>query len=428
MKLINAATMMMVPLLLAAYSCVAESSAVGSSAGSNAHRTMEAARMSSAAQAAAMQLKRIVKQLERSVTEQTATVNVPYNLGALEASLLAMAQQQTPSSNMEPWLQQVENLTAQMKTQVVERRNLTQTLLDKAWLPFLDCTLKRKADVQAGTGMDALNTKHRTCSKKESEEFEEVGYCNKEIALMKNRTKINCQFLEIYEGNWPINCYEPETSKYTTASDIMDNMIKKFEELSGKWNMSNKSCIESNVSLAKKTEECRSIGLRYNATRTRCSNIQKGMEMIGCGNGTGDCAEYMQCWNTHHPLWTKQQEASNVSQSAYHAEFKSILRIDCLVDAFRLDIAGTQDLTTGVTTCRNNAYNTTEWLQNASISFYPQANFPLPAFIYCNESSAGPSKPGTREWHDFYCTNLSSNTKCENCSSSCCGDFYGKSA
>eukprot|EP00933_Yihiella_yeosuensis_P070683 TRINITY_DN78834_c0_g1_i1.p1 TRINITY_DN78834_c0_g1~~TRINITY_DN78834_c0_g1_i1.p1 ORF type:complete len:420 (+),score=120.22 TRINITY_DN78834_c0_g1_i1:92-1351(+) len=359
--------------------------------------------------------------------ESQATFSTPYNLAGLEASLLGMYSQGKVAPGLEPFLNQIVNLTAAMKDQLIKQKDETQEALNKSWVDLKSCSFDGLAQQMPNSSVDTYDKAHRACAEKESEAYGEWQDCMSMLVPLNTTLQITFQEHSLYEDNWPYNCKISEPAPKGSTKPKMLEWVKFFEEKWGKWNVTYVKWQQALSAFSVKEAACTKLHDAWEAEFTKCTAIQNRMEAVACGGQTKECTKYKTCYKTTSDAYATQKDLAKKEASSVHAEWAAILRIECILKAFGKDLNDQTTLAADIAVCQRigaapaNATNATPPVEfkEVAVTFYPTAQDPMPTLVECSISDAK-AKPGTTAWTEEYCKGLPENTACENCVAECC--------
>eukprot|EP00933_Yihiella_yeosuensis_P006582 TRINITY_DN111317_c0_g1_i1.p1 TRINITY_DN111317_c0_g1~~TRINITY_DN111317_c0_g1_i1.p1 ORF type:complete len:434 (+),score=69.68 TRINITY_DN111317_c0_g1_i1:175-1476(+) len=351
----------------------------------------------------------------------TASSNiVPYNLEGIEQSLMSLYRSGHVTPQLGPYITQIRELTNQMKKQVLFQVNVTQSNLNMSWNNFIKCSVSDSP--KGSSNMSDMDREHRECSQKESDLYEKLEQCLEVLVVLENTTNVSYTHYTVWEKNWPTVCTEPEPiADSEKVKPRLEEWVNYFRNASKMWNATYSRWQTAKKKYEGKYEKCEAAMKQYNETFENCTKMQQNMENVACGDGDSSCQAYTCCWERTYPAWTAQTLTAKSEEQSFQTEWKAILRIACLLNAFDEDVAGTTPLTNGIALCRSKNFTTQHYMKDVSLVYFPKEEAPLPAFVYCNETAVDPGHmPGTQGWHDKYCAGLPTGTSCEACAASCC--------
>jgi len=203
-----------------------------------------------------------------------------------------------------------------------------------------------------------------------------------------------------------------------------------------------------------------------------CTRKQWNLERHACGEMTEGCGRYRKCWWERRENFTKVNKTVTGHEKAYLSEYRGILRIECLLYAFKDSIAGTKILSVGIEECIKKDFRAKmECDQSTKVcedgatqcdtTVCPCANSPQPArdpcpcaecphylehllidypgpnnpLKVCKSTNVSDVVPATNEWIDMFYDRIPGNgengsmpgcTDWEPCCAECCApeDLY----
>jgi len=360
----------------------------------------------------------------------------PFNLQAIENSLVAMAESVQDSaaeydSTLGPFIIQIRNLITQMQKTLVIRHDDDQDELDTRWNDFLFCTENASAD--AFRDFNDLNQTYQTCRVRESANWTKWDRCSlaletaiKDLSIWKDLFRSSDN---LNTANYTYSCMYPgaETLPYgTSAMPYMWQLRDQFRGAWLTWYYYKHQMIEAQSRVDNLTVECASNLMSYVRTNKQCDKYQMFLESAACpgGGGSDPCQAYMKCYKDRKEDWLRYNATLTDEEAGMKAEWRGILRINCLLDAFDAQINQGADLNTGINKCQDQPY-LTKYYENLSImeiDWHPikRLNESIPPLVYCNETVNLSFIPGSLEWALTFEYKLPEQTTFQACHASCC--------
>eukprot|EP00440_Ansanella_granifera_P060015 gb/GFBE01065047.1/.p1 GENE.gb/GFBE01065047.1/~~gb/GFBE01065047.1/.p1 ORF type:complete len:471 (+),score=106.02 gb/GFBE01065047.1/:1-1413(+) len=353
----------------------------------------------------------------------------PSGLQGIENSLIEMSQAGTATPGLQPFLEQIWDLTYMMQDQIRNQSSSSQTSLTQAWEEFLKCRWDSDTPVHTVV-LDPLNRSHITCRHSESKAYEDEESCWEQTGILNLSVKVRRENFDIYDKDWPQNCVypepfpDPEQSSQPYLQQLRDN----FASLFAGWNSSYWAWNASVEARDSKVEECHELRRFHDAQTQECDGKQSDLERGACGDGGEVCDKYIDCYTCKHKAWEAANTSAASAESTYLQEWRGILRIQCLLTAFNeSEKEGGTPLEDGIDICRNTDFTGLQYNKDIRIEYHPFENEEVPDMVKCNDTSMkfNISNPGTAEWITTYYSNMPSNTAAAVCNAPCCESEVG---
>eukprot|EP00440_Ansanella_granifera_P009168 gb/GFBE01009930.1/.p1 GENE.gb/GFBE01009930.1/~~gb/GFBE01009930.1/.p1 ORF type:complete len:438 (+),score=81.40 gb/GFBE01009930.1/:1-1314(+) len=337
------------------------------------------------------------------------------NIELIESSLLAMAKDgATPE--LQPFVDDIMNLTLDMMVEVEKQANVSQKTLDDAWYAFKAC---QQTYADAFWDLARENKSHIDCSVKEAQKAVNYNECVTTCGSLKTYRDIMCpQFAGVNVYPAIDNCklqdnYLEKNTRPHMAS-LRDYYLGKLQD----WQCKKKKCDDANDYYYTCLKGCLPL---YNAWYVQyciCTEKQHALESRRCAPDSEDCTEYKQCYQDRRAAWELANTTVAEEEVSFLAEYRGLYRIKCLLEAFTASIDGTKDLSIGLEDCRVKSYNNATYLGHLYIEYYDIADNP---FINCSYPKEGTAKPGSDAWIEyFYAGKMPTGTTYEDCGAECC--------
>lgn len=345
-----------------------------------------------------------------------------YNLQAIENSLLAMSASikdnaEEYNSTLGPFITQIRVLTDMMKGELRKQHGLAQDDLDRSWLNFLNCT--ENASEDAFRDLIDWNKTHIHCRYDEAGLYHGWETCleNLDVLIMSEKT-----WQELYnDANvMPYDCHHPaDPIPHISSKPYILDLRNHFRNQWVAWHDALIKFEEAHNKTVAKQKECEQIDLDYGHKTAKCDGYQRDLEQHACGEGSDDCKGYMKCYIDKEQIWLEQNKSASDQEYGMKSEWRGILRIQCLLDAFSASIDRKADLNEGINLCQNATFldlhfNSTSVMD---IEFHPvlALNESVPPFIYCNETHNESYQPGSLDFALMFYPNLPAPTNFEAC-------------
>jgi len=275
------------------------------------------------------------------------------NLDLIESSLVAMAKEgATPE--LDPLVDQIFTLCENMKNNIVFNKNKSQKMIDDSWDYWEQCHVDHSdAFIQ---NISIYNHSHIVCSWKEGWYWQQYKQC---MAGCDQLNQTNRTICEEFEFRWdvyppidfckldPRNNFQHVEWTYEKMFGLWDWYAKRAE----KWDEKYWLCQNASHNLTCCVESCQDEYDIWSTYWLDCTRKQWNLERHACGEMTESCALYRKCWWERRENFTKVNKTVTGHEKAYLSEYRGILRIECLLYAFKDSIAGTKNLSVGIEEC-----------------------------------------------------------------------------
>eukprot|EP00931_Biecheleriopsis_adriatica_P054922 TRINITY_DN32373_c0_g1_i1.p1 TRINITY_DN32373_c0_g1~~TRINITY_DN32373_c0_g1_i1.p1 ORF type:complete len:681 (-),score=98.55 TRINITY_DN32373_c0_g1_i1:39-2081(-) len=340
------------------------------------------------------------------------------DLSALEASLMSMAREgATPE--LKPFIEQIDEMVEDLKTEVDAQANKSQKKLDDAWTPFKECNWKYQ---NVWFNVTDLLNQYRNCTSRESGFATDWLTCTSGCQYKHDVALELCTQFE----NAAVNHYPP-TDKCLLRQPIFDQttrphmqrLMQFYKQSYDAWYTLKIVCDNAKQEAEECEATCTPKYSAWQATVMQCNADQRELEGGACQAEEDACGKYVQCYNTTMNLWMDVNTTVAEEEIAFTAEYRGLLRIECLLDAFLLSINGSQTLSKGVEDCQKKVYTGSTYIGHLWIYYYDLSQNP---FYDClNGGSLREHIPGTDEWINKYYSLPPIHTQANACESHCCG-------
>eukprot|EP00440_Ansanella_granifera_P073859 gb/GFBE01080141.1/.p1 GENE.gb/GFBE01080141.1/~~gb/GFBE01080141.1/.p1 ORF type:complete len:388 (+),score=89.76 gb/GFBE01080141.1/:1-1164(+) len=334
----------------------------------------------------------------------------PYDLEGIENSLLAMATSKDARATpgLPEFLDQIWSLTTQMKAQILTQSNITQTALTKSWEAYLSCEY-----LEEGHSIGHASEVHTACRQSEATLYGECIILNNTEKHVNETRATWEELVSTYmQGT---GCAYPGG---TSAIEFMRSTRDHFRHLSNEFRTQFKAYEEAKVEEEEAMKSFRARWQRYTAKKAACDDKQAELERMGCGEGDPKCRQYLDCYETKHAEWLSQNTTATSEYDMFSTEYRGVLRIECLLDAFRRSDQGQETLDEGINRCKETIHIKTT---DAALGFiwYPNTNAPDPGFHRCN-GTQHTSTPGSHAWSTEFYSGLPTLAPAAECNAGCC--------
>eukprot|EP00931_Biecheleriopsis_adriatica_P030088 TRINITY_DN17756_c0_g1_i1.p1 TRINITY_DN17756_c0_g1~~TRINITY_DN17756_c0_g1_i1.p1 ORF type:complete len:411 (-),score=38.96 TRINITY_DN17756_c0_g1_i1:77-1309(-) len=331
-------------------------------------------------------------------------------LDNIERSVLKLAgeEKSTPSASWVGFLEQIRTLIeTTFKTTLISKVNSTQAGLDAAWSNLSTCD--HPDDLLNQSQIHSASATHIACRLQQQSLYDSyssgfgswtcTGHpnCDLGCALYNQLNVIPTP---------ATTCVMAAGTEAPTIGNYLKEMKTKFIALRDNLASAKLACdaCQSNTS----AEQCFGLLCRYRQKQQQCDQLQATMEYHACDLRHTKCSEYTNCHQQRVRDYEAVRTGSRSAAQVYSAEWESIERIMCYINALGPNIT---DKETAITACKNAVYSG----DRVSITFYGDA----PAARLCIDRAD--INPGTPLFSSRWYQDLGANAEALGCASSCCG-------
>lgn len=309
-------------------------------------------------------------------------------LDEMEASLVSMAKdretQGSAAANLTDFLTQIQEIIDQtMKQSILARYNTSQTLLDTTWANYTaGCSGVGDAPWSVYT---PVNTQHVTCRAQEQTAYTSYTDCVQDQTVIQDATNARCA---TYTGLNSMSRYTPSpcVMAANTAAPTIGNYLThmKLYWMTELANLQAARADCTNVTTAGPTIDCNSLYCTWMTKRYECDDYQRSFENGACELSRNyTCARYTSCMSGKASAYDEAHSSANASQAGLQAEWRAVMRIECLIDALG---APADTLQSQIETCIARTHSTTQ----VTFTFYG-STAPVPA---CDPANYANMTPG----------------------------------
>eukprot|EP00933_Yihiella_yeosuensis_P027006 TRINITY_DN2094_c5_g1_i1.p1 TRINITY_DN2094_c5_g1~~TRINITY_DN2094_c5_g1_i1.p1 ORF type:complete len:413 (+),score=81.94 TRINITY_DN2094_c5_g1_i1:52-1290(+) len=379
--------------------------------------------------ALASQAKLRLQRIQDSVQKELAAADLgqlmPFdgmNLDGIEASLLSMAQEgSTPG--LTPFVTEINTLVAQMKGAVATQSRTSQSSLTRAWSTFTACSFSASSEFKA---LQTLNSSHRACSDEESTLYADWQKCLTKCTDPCQYSNYECEkFNAINKYPAVGRCRVTDQTMYPKTREWMVQLRDVFRDEYFKWADQKHKCDTRKKVCTDCYSECSTKEKAYKLKETTCSTYQSNLEKSACDKGTNTCQEYFRCYDTAKKEWEKVEKVTEVQETAFLAEFRGLLRIECLLEAFKQNLEQGVALAPRIAACRDKDYKTTAFTGHLRINYPNITSNKRRDCLNETGAKANGQSPGSPGWIKAFYSNMPDNTYYETCDACCCVDLEG---
>lgn len=363
------------------------------------------------------------------------------SLAQIETSILSLANDRSSADADNSTLESlaiIQSFLNTMKQDVVTRANATQSGVNQSWHNLVNCKLNLTASPTQN--LTVLSTIHRECSEQESSLLSShsncTGNCDETCATAQATCGLYCPVNTPQPMPGPpvpsptpspTSCWYDQTQlKNVDEAGIYHEWesnlyYKKFEDafsaLYDDWKAKRDDCHGKVTSMNSCYNSCdNGQGNSYSAKKQECTDHQHDLEAAACHGSSSSCDAYQSCFRSLTNIYKEDVDSANASQSNWYHEYRGIMRVECLLDAFKASIVAGSDLSTALNACQSQTFYPCTAEPSLCLEFYP-----LPNEEDCNGTYANTTlQPGSTEWIDTYYLNMPVGTTYEQCGAACC--------
>eukprot|EP00441_Pelagodinium_beii_P036491 CAMPEP_0197652140 /NCGR_PEP_ID=MMETSP1338-20131121/34262_1 /TAXON_ID=43686 ORGANISM="Pelagodinium beii, Strain RCC1491" /NCGR_SAMPLE_ID=MMETSP1338 /ASSEMBLY_ACC=CAM_ASM_000754 /LENGTH=697 /DNA_ID=CAMNT_0043226945 /DNA_START=83 /DNA_END=2176 /DNA_ORIENTATION=- len=254
------------------------------------------------------------------------------DVASMEESILLLAQEGDPTDELLPFLDEVFNLTGEMKWKVVLLWNSTQAEIHACWEDWWNCEKK----IPSPANIHRCNETHWNCSRNESNITVNHTKC-KWICDQKNCTSRCPPYTPPYPfpRPCPVNptlpagdVCDPKCGNWPSPWHAYQAIRDEYQDLLTSWNNKVDDCEECEEVLISCYEECEVIYEIYYIKWTECRDHQRECEKLICDCEHGNCTDYYSCYNIHKNKCPGLCPDTR-KERILRAEYEGLLRIEC---------------------------------------------------------------------------------------------------
>lgn len=335
------------------------------------------------------------------------------NLQVIESSLMSMVREGT-SPSLRPGIETIYNLTTDMKAAVENKSNHEQANLTQAWYDWLNCTAEANGrQIENRFPVTPIGDYCENNMSGWLKNWDGSRYWGDTWSWFTEVCRRNCT--EVCETTseirretcpqTPLSC-EKQWAAFDTNTDVRAHMV--YLQSVFAQNM----LLEDNCSSSSNVTNCTQVCEREcpgtdNATNENCSRGMCILENEGCHKQNETCESYRQCYFREQEDYNETKAWVSCAESSNKQEYRAILRIECLLDAFLASIDNNTNLSTGIANCINTTFNVDDqtFFAPVTIQYYNESENPLKACTAENFPGIVPSLdvvPGSSEWRRIW--------------------------
>eukprot|EP00933_Yihiella_yeosuensis_P084866 TRINITY_DN995_c0_g1_i2.p1 TRINITY_DN995_c0_g1~~TRINITY_DN995_c0_g1_i2.p1 ORF type:complete len:587 (-),score=94.50 TRINITY_DN995_c0_g1_i2:197-1957(-) len=290
-----------------------------------------------------------------------------------------------------------------MKANVLGRLSNEQTLLNTTYQAYFNCSpdMNQTSDEE----LQSLADNHTDCRNKEVDDYTNWTDCLDSANTTNATMNQEC-------GNYNTLNQFPDTSECNNNDndekyDHLIDEVSRFRNLLGNLTAARDNCTNATQTHNDTMDECNRLALIYNGTKATCSSAQQALENKACTfNDHSECSAFDTCWNNANTSYDLGKTYALAQEDELKAEWHSILRIECYLDAFTQT-----NKSAHIDMCKTQQYD----LSAINLTIYP-----IPNKTNCTEINDTHHVPGTWDFEDAWYTEISDQSLLDNCSASCC--------
>jgi len=261
-------------------------------------------------------------------------------LDNMEASLMSMAKEKlesgddTTAANLTTFLGQIQEIIdVTMKTSILTRYNASQQLLDSTWANYTtSCPAPGDAPFSTYT---SLNDQHVTCRGSEQTYYQSYTSCLSDESVVTAAAALRCSAhttlnsMTQYAGY----CQMQSGTAAPTIGNYLIYMENKFREALADLTDARDICLNV-TSTASPTVTCDTLLCDWRTKQYDCDTMQQAFENEACLlSRTYTCSNLLSCYNGKKNAYDQAAQSANASQAGLKAEWRAVMRIECLIDA-----------------------------------------------------------------------------------------------
>lgn len=310
-------------------------------------------------------------------------------LDEMEASLISMAKDRTKqgsnAANLTDFLTQIQDIIDQtMKQSILTRYNTSQSLLDTTWANYTaGCVGVGDAPWSLYT---PINTQHVTCRAQEQSAYTSYTDCLNDEAIVQRATEARCatyNSLNTMSRYSPSPCVMQPNTAAPTIGNYLRHMKQYWQTELANLRAARNDC--TNVTTTSgPTVNCNALYCTWMAKRYECDDYQRSFENGACQlSRSYTCARHTTCMTAKANAYDEAHSSANASQAGLQAEWRAVMRIECLIDALGAPAA---QLQSQIDACIARTHATTQ----VTFTFYGPT-VPVPA---CDQAQYANMTPG----------------------------------
>eukprot|EP00930_Biecheleria_cincta_P085563 TRINITY_DN7493_c0_g1_i7.p1 TRINITY_DN7493_c0_g1~~TRINITY_DN7493_c0_g1_i7.p1 ORF type:complete len:469 (-),score=68.32 TRINITY_DN7493_c0_g1_i7:105-1415(-) len=361
------------------------------------------------------------------------------SIAQIERSLLNLAQEQrNPDSSTLESIALIDSFIANMKQDILDRANSSQLAVSRSFQNLVNCKLNLTLETREN--LSTLSAIHRECSAEESQLATNYKTCTDNCDTRCATAQASCGLYcpvntpQPMPGNpVPSPTPSPTSCWYDTSQVKDDNAVglyheweanqyyqkweDNFQALYDEWKTKRDTCKDRVDELSSCWTNCASVHANaYERKKQECTEHQYDLETAACFGASRSCYAYQSCHASLVNIYLGDVASANASQSVWYDEYRGIMRVECLLDAFNASIISGASLTSALDACQARTFQPCTAVPRLCLQIYP-----LPETEQCNTTFVnGSVQPGSAEWIQTHYSNMPSKTTYEECGAQCC--------
>jgi len=352
----------------------------------------------------------------------------------IESSLINLAREKsTPDSSTLESLAIIQTYIDAMKVDVLERATATQAGINQSWHNLVNCRLNL---TDASTNLTILDATHKDCSHEESTMSTQYRnclstcetQCTSSQAVCDQYCAVNipdpmpapnpvagpgtCHFAGPVKGDDEVGDYKEWDSKVW-----YERWVAYFGGLYTEWTTKRTNCRNSVTTMQNCYQSCESTyGTSYLTKKQECTDHQYDLEAAACHESSSSCLDYQSCFRSLTNTYRADVNSGNASKESWFSEYRGIMRVVCLLDAYNASIVNGAALSPAMSACQATVFDPCTEDSRLCLDIYP-----FPEEEPCNGTYGNNTlQPGSQAWVDAFYTNMPNMTTWESCGAQCC--------
>eukprot|EP00434_Breviolum_minutum_P003000 symbB.v1.2.002637.t1/scaffold139.1/size300179/20 len=333
-------------------------------------------------------------------------------LNNIEASVLNMARAKKHGSggtNLTGFLDQIQELLEKtMKKNILQRKEQTQFDLDGSWANLTTCT--HPNDTTLVHTISELDEEHVKCRSVQDTMWSDYdATCIVARQIFENERKALCDAYEQAKvfPTPATTCVMNEGTPVPTIGHYLIDMEKYFSDAYDALFLKKQRCDIAMATPFPNEELCGHKICQYYDQEIECDKKQQAFELPACeGHKKYTCGHYTDCYAEKKDIYDSVVTLAQENEVANKAEWRAVLRIQCLLDALRVP---DDELEAAIDACKGKTFSTTP----VELKYHGAAA----SARSCTEVYLA---PGSAVFSSTWYSGLSSATPAESCASSCC--------
>lgn len=342
------------------------------------------------------------------------------SLAQIEASVLSLAREKSSNDNSTlESIALIEQYIGLMKNDVLIRANATQAGLDQSWYNLVNC----KLNLSTSANTAVLNATHRDCSQQESSLRQTYTDCTSLCATHCITTQADCGlFCEVdtyggchFEGPVKPDDVNQDFREWD-GLQYYQRLANDFDDLLADWTTKKNTCKDTLNTMQNCYLNCETTqGSAYETKKAECTEHQYDLETAACPEKSSPCAAYSSCHDALTDTYLADSETAQLSEASWKTEYRGLMRIQCLLDAYSENAISGADIQAGLDACEQAVFTPCEEQISLCLTYHT-----APAKESCSSMANETLLPGSSYWVEAYYTNMPEGTTWEGCGAPCC--------